>query len=184
MPWWRFFENWQCFTLTSTDNGHTWSDPEQFEPLPRRTFVRNLYISTWNTWYLPFQSNDTESDPKPSHLKDGSNKRGINGVLIIEDEGKTWRHFRNLESLDDRTRIQPPGGPPRIYRARREEQPTDRHAYPHAPGVLRICYPTVVVTEGEVAIAYDYGFGTSGLLENGHATKIKIVSVDWLYQRE
>ena len=120
-----------------------------------------------------------------------SGKESVSGLqrhrlstAISQDEGKTWKHFRNLESLDDRTRIQPPGGPPRIYRARREEQPTDRRAYPHAPGVLRICYPTVVVTEGEVAIAYDYGFGTSGLLENGHATKIKIVSVDWLYQRD
>lgn len=84
-----FFEDWQCFTLTSSD-GYTWGDPKPFEPFPRRTFVRNLYISTWGSWYLPFQSYDTESEPTPSHLKDGSNKWGINGVLISNDEGQTW----------------------------------------------------------------------------------------------
>jgi len=85
-----FFEDWQCFTLTSTDSGHTWGDPIPFEPLPRRTFVRNLYISTWGTWYLPYQCYNTEPDPLPSHLKDGSHKRGINGVLISHDQGQTW----------------------------------------------------------------------------------------------
>jgi predicted neuraminidase len=85
-----FFEDWQCFTLTSTDNGHTWSAPKPFKPLPRRTFVRNLYISTWGTWYLPFQTYDVQEDPFPSHLKDGSNKKGLNGTLISQDQGQTW----------------------------------------------------------------------------------------------
>ncbi len=120
-----------------------------------------------------------------------SGKESVSGLQrhrlstsISQDEGKTWKHFRNLESLDNRSRIAPPGGRTRVYRAKREEQPTDRRAYPRAPGVLRICYPTVVATDDEVAIAYDYGQGGPGPLENGHATKIKIVSVDWLYERD
>ena len=105
-------------------------------------------------------------------------------TAISEDDGKTWKHFRNLESLDNRTRIQPPKGPTRVYRAHGEEQPTDHGSYPHAPGVLRICYPTVVVTDDEVAIVYDYGSGGPGPLAKGDAAKIKIVSVDWLCERE
>ena len=102
-------------------------------------------------------------------------------TAISQDEGSTWKPFRNLDSLDDRTHIKPPSGTPQVYRAKKEEQPTDRSAYPHAPGVLRICYATVVVTDDEVAIAYDYGLGGPGILNAGYATKIKIVSVDWLY---
>jgi hypothetical protein len=35
-----------------------------------------------------------------------------------------------------------------------------------------------------VAFAYDYGVGGPGDLKEGHATKIKIVSLDWLYQTQ
>ena len=42
----------------------------------------------------------------------------------------------------------------------------------------------MVVTDDEVAIVYDYGSGGPGPLAKGHAAKIKIVSVDWLYERE
>jgi hypothetical protein len=35
----------------------------------------------------------------------------------------------------------------------------------------------------EVAIAYDYGYGGPGPLKEGSATKIKVVSLDWLYER-
>lgn len=105
-------------------------------------------------------------------------------TAISQDEGKTWKHFRNLESLDDRTRIEPPTGPPKVYRAIAEVQPADHRKYPRAPGFLRISYPTVVVTDDEVAIAYDYGQRYQSPLKKGHATKIKIVSVDWLYERE
>jgi sialidase-1 len=44
-----------------------------------------------------------------------SGKESVSGLqrhrlstAISEDDGKTWKHFRNLESLDNRTRIQPP----------------------------------------------------------------------------
>ncbi len=84
------FEDWRVFTFASKDGGRTWSDPVPFEPLPRRTFIRNLYVATWGTWYLPFQSYDVADDPMPSHLDDGSFQQGVNGVLISEDEGATW----------------------------------------------------------------------------------------------
>ena len=71
-----FFEDWQCFTITSSDEGQSWSEPEPFGPTPRRTFQRNLYRSSWGTWYLPFQSYDVTNAPSSSHLKDGSFAKG------------------------------------------------------------------------------------------------------------
>ncbi|NOZ21911.1 MAG: exo-alpha-sialidase [Planctomycetes bacterium] len=50
------FGHWENFTITSKDSGKTWEDPVPFEPMPKRAFIRNLYASTWGTWYLPFHS--------------------------------------------------------------------------------------------------------------------------------
>ena len=85
--------------------------------------------------------------------------------------------------MDNRSYIEPPGGRPQVYRMQKIQfhQPTDKTKYPHAPGVQRICYPTVVFTDNEVAIAYDYGFGP-GEYKNRSSTKIKIVTLNWLYE--
>ncbi|MBK34908.1 MAG: hypothetical protein CME26_05185 [Gemmatimonadetes bacterium] len=84
------FEDWRVFAMASEDGGRTWGNPEPFEPLPRRTFIRNLYVASWGTWYFPFQSYDVSDDPMPSHLEDGSFQRGVNGVLISEEGGTSW----------------------------------------------------------------------------------------------
>jgi hypothetical protein len=62
-------------------------------------------------------------------------------------------------------------------------QPVDLTRYPHAPGCSRVCYPDAAFRGNEVAIAYDYGYGGPGELKDGSTTKIKVVSVDWLYER-
>jgi len=85
-----YFEDWRNFILTSRDNGHTWDELVPFTPMPRRAFLRNLYISTWNEWFLPFQSYDAMPDATVSPLRDGSFKQARNGVLISSDEGRTW----------------------------------------------------------------------------------------------
>ena len=45
-----------------------------------------------------------------------------------------------------------------------------------------VCYPTVVFSGNEVVFAFDYGSGVNQL-ERVHATKIKIVPLDWLYSK-
>jgi hypothetical protein len=106
-------------------------------------------------------------------------------TAISKDEGTSWSHFRNLESLDDRTHIEPPPPPPQVYRMKNGAllQPTDLKHYPHAPGCLWACYPTAVFWKNEVAIAYDYGYGVGEIAPPNSATKVKIVSLDWLYGR-
>ncbi|MFN0167545.1 MAG: sialidase family protein [Bryobacteraceae bacterium] len=102
-------------------------------------------------------------------------------TAISSDGGETWKHHRNLESMDDRAVIEPPARPGAVLRPEGGyRQPVDRSRYPHSPGCLRICYPTVVFDGDEVAITYDYGKGVGEFL-NKQATKIKIFHKDWLY---
>ena len=85
-----YFEDWQVFVLSSKDNGSTWSEPIPFTPMPRRAFLRNLYVSTWGEWFLPFQRYDVVTDAAASPLKDGAIRQARNGTLISNDEGRTW----------------------------------------------------------------------------------------------
>jgi len=85
-----FFDDWRNFTLSSFDGGATWGELVPFEPTPRRTFIRNLYVATWGEWLLPVQTYDTVPNAEESPLRDGSHKNGMNGVLISSDEGRTW----------------------------------------------------------------------------------------------
>src|SRR4030095_14109829 len=82
-------------------------------------------------------------------------------TAISKDEGGSWSQFRNVEVLDDRAYIEPPPSLPQLYRMKDYgyRQPSDSRSYPHAPGCLRVCYPTVAFWKNEVAIAYDYGYG-------------------------
>ncbi len=57
------FEDWQNLTITSNDSGRSWGEPEPFVPLPRRTFVRNLCVTSWGEWVVPFQTYDTAHSP-------------------------------------------------------------------------------------------------------------------------
>lgn len=91
-----FFEDWRNFVMISRDSGFTWDDPVPFEPMPRRTFIRNLYISTWGEWILPFQTYDVMPDATASPLRDGSNMKALNGTLISDDDGKTWTKSNSI----------------------------------------------------------------------------------------
>jgi len=84
------FADWRNFVMTSKDNGRTWDDAVPFDPMPRRTFLRNLYVSTWGEWFLPFQTYDDVPDLSASPFSDDSMKRAYNGALISSDEGRTW----------------------------------------------------------------------------------------------
>lgn len=165
------------YQAVSKDGGISWLWPE---PSSLATSISPPYLAripstgdlltVWN-----------QASTKEIH---GGLARHRLSTAISSDGGATWKHFRNLESLDNRTHIEPPPATPvHAYRQTDYKEPTDNKLYPHAPGCLRICYPTVAFNENEVAFAYDYGFGGRGELKDGSTTKIKIVSLDWLYGR-
>jgi hypothetical protein len=115
----------------------------------------------------------------PEEIAAGLSRHRLS-TAISKDGGASWGHFRNLESMDDRVRLEPPQGTEVLRPRNGYQQPQDRSRYPRSPGCLRICYPTVVFSAGEAAIAYDYGYGV-GEFANRHATRIKIVNRAWLY---
>lgn len=105
---------------------------------------------------------------------------------ISQDEGETWGHYHNLESLDNIRYVEPPPADPiTVYRKLPYVQPTDSQRYPHAPGPLRVCYPSVAFVEKEMIVVYDVddttGYKLGGSCANRHATKLRVVPLDWLY---
>lgn len=104
-------------------------------------------------------------------------------TAVSTDQGETWQHFHNLESLDDRTHIPPPTGAPNVIRMQKYGyRAPDNKKYPHAPGCLRICYATVAFAGDEVAITYDYGYGVDEFKDRS-STRIKVLTLDRLYGR-
>ena len=99
---------------------------------------------------------------------------------ISRDEGETWENFKNLESLDDVTKITPPPAcetqayhPYEVYGG---TQPQPGKRYHRAPGILRICYPTIAFAEDEAAIAYDIG---RGILGGGLGARLRVIPLEW-----
>ena len=105
---------------------------------------------------------------------------------VSMDDGATWENFKNLESLDEATVITPPPAedtvslqPFEAYGYRQPQSGLKR--YYRAPGILRICYPSVAFVGDEILIAYDIGEGTLG--ENVHGARLRAIPVDWFYSR-
>ncbi|MBS3763333.1 MAG: exo-alpha-sialidase [Planctomycetes bacterium] len=84
------FGDWRNFTIESRDNAETWSEPEPFDPLPQRGFVRNRYVASWGEWYLPIQHYEPDGNAEVAPQTDGSFKRPRNGVLISSNRGQSW----------------------------------------------------------------------------------------------
>jgi hypothetical protein len=169
----RFYQS------NSTDGGITWSVPEP--TLLAASYAPPMVTRIPATGHLLLVWNQTSTEEILAGLP-----RHRLSTAISKDFGMSWTHFRNLESLDDISRVVPPS--PQVYRMsgvadinQSSRQPTDWNRYPHAPGFLSVSYPTVVFWRDEVAFAYLYGNGP-GEMKNRFATKIKVVALDWLYE--
>ena len=165
------------YQSTSNDEGISWTSPEPVQLASSYTPSTLIRIPSTKDLLVAWNQTSTEE------MLTGLNRHRLS-TAISKDEGKTWTHFRNLESLDNRTQIEPPTGEPAIYRMENYAylQPVDRDRYPRAPGCVRICYPTVSFVDDEATFAYDYGYGV-GEFKSRSSTKVKIVSLDWLYGR-
>jgi len=160
----------------SDDQGISWTTPEPVELASAYTPSTLIRIPATKDLLLVWNQASTKE------ILTGLSRHRLS-TAVSKDEGETWSHFRNLESMDDRVKIEPPQGKPKVYRMENYayRQPTDLERYPNAPSCSRICYPTVAFGGDEVTIAYDYGRGV-GEYEERSATKVKIVSLDWLYE--
>lgn len=99
--------DWRSWSIHSDDNCRTWSKPE---PMPGRlanfTFIRNSLVLRDGRIVVPFQHylgppegtpSPPADEPKPWHTQLRhyvSNPR--NGVLISDDNGRTWQEYGNI----------------------------------------------------------------------------------------
>ncbi len=88
---------------------------------------------------------------------------------ISSDDGKSWGHFKNLESLDDLTRAEPApvGEPPKIGRPIWEA--------PIRPaGPLNCSYASCTFSGGNAVITYDFPAEFCSL-------KLRVIPINWFY---
>ena len=162
----------------SGDGGVTWSRPEP--TALAAAYAPPMIVRIPETGDLLLVWNQASTEEIVSGIP-----RHRLSTAVSKDEGQTWTHFHNLESLDHRSMIRPPSTV-QVYRRKgsrdvnKSRQPTDFKRYSLVPGFLSVSYPSVVVRKSEVAIAYLYGNGPDEG-EKGFATKIKILSVKSLY---
>jgi len=179
----------QLFRSFSDNAGMSWSVPEptglasSYSPCALKTIPSTGDIlCVWN------QVSGRE-------IADGLGRMRIS-CAVSKDDGKSWTHFQNLESLDDTTRIEPESGvtdavsemhakKERLVlkaedtRTRYPEEVTRR--YPRWPGNIHNDYPSVTFTStGNAIIIYGASdYETAGLTIG---LKLVIRPVEWFYQ--
>lgn len=94
------FDHWQTAVIRSSDNGHTWTEPEEFGPLPRRSMIRNLYRTSWGEWLLPYQYYGVVDSWESSPVSDGSYSQPWNGVLIGETPNGPWTDCQRIQGAN------------------------------------------------------------------------------------
>ena len=166
----------RAFISRSTDDGATWSTPE-----PAALAASNSPIIVR---CIP------ETDDLLTIWCQASNQEILNGhtrhrlsTAISKDKGNTWTHFRNLESQDTRTYVEPEP-PAQMPLARRKDL---KVAWPSLTSeetdyeltdskYVNCAYPAILFFDGLALVTYDAGgFGVeSGL-------KLRRMPIEWFY---
>lgn len=171
----------------SEDGGICWSRPEG---LP----IASAYTPTYFTRMPGDEILMIWNQSSVQEILTGCHRQRLS-CAISRDEGETWENFKNLESLDDTTVVPPPPMDRIEVFEQWEEpgyyQPLNTKRYHRAPGVVRICYPSVVFSGEEAVVTYDYGLGTLNdekemdaearavQIEGRYGTKCRTIPIDW-----
>lgn len=92
------FDRWRTAVIRSTDNARTWSDPEEFVPVPKRSMIRTLFRASWGEWLLPYQYYEpVNGNWEASVLQDGSHKTPWNGVLSGPTPDGPWTDGQRIQ---------------------------------------------------------------------------------------
>ena len=139
----------RVFRAYSEDRGETWLEAEATELAQRRSPLnlkriagRDEVVIIWN------QTSQWES-------MTGLNRHRLS--CAVSKDGQAWQHFKNLQSLDDVTKIEPE--PMAIILTGGISQPMDRTRYHRAPGPLRLDHSCCTFHDGKAYISY----GVNGL---------------------
>jgi sialidase-1 len=161
----------QLFTSRSGDSGYSWEQPIPAGLASSYAPCIVKRIPTTGDLLLIWQQASREEI-------EGGYARHRLSCAISKDEAKTWQNFRNLESLDDTTHIEPPK-PDSVITGPHYNQPKDLKRYHRAPGSLRCSYPRLTFFEDKAIVSYDYG---SNMDPVGRVkTKIRVIPVRWFY---
>lgn len=164
----------RIFKCYSSDNGQTWTNPEStplvssYAPCALGRMPDGDLLVVWNQSSL-------EEVTKTF-------RRHRLTCAVSSDDGQTWEHHRNLESLDDVAKIEDEVNWDVLDMDHELAyvQPTDATKYPHAPGPLRCAYPAIAFTEDRAVIVYDYG-SAKGIFD-GHFLKVRSLPYEWFYE--
>jgi hypothetical protein len=181
----------QIYQSFSSDDGMTWSDPtptglaSSYSPSSLKVIPSTGdLLCVWN-------------QVSGQEVADGLGRMRMS-CAVSKDDGESWTHFQNLESLDDTVRVEPEdaGGDSvselhAIQRrlalkvggtkTRYPDEVTAR--YPRWPGYISNDYPSVLFTRGG-NVVFTYGasdYETAGLTVG---LKIVVRPVSWLYEGE
>ena len=91
------FDHWETAVIRSSNNGQTWSSPQIFAPLPRRSMIRNLYQTRAGSWLLPYQYYEPSRTWEMSVFDDGSIMTPWNGVLMSHSPDGPWKAGKPLQ---------------------------------------------------------------------------------------
>lgn len=91
------FGYWRTATVQSSDNGYTWTEPVPFEPLAKRSMIRNLYRTSWGEYLIPYQFQPTNGDAEESFMDDKNKLNQQNGVLIGDSPLGPWKDSERLQ---------------------------------------------------------------------------------------
>ena len=165
----------RLFKSYSSDGGLTWTEPV---PTPLVSSYAPASLSRMPNGDLLCIWNQSSVDEVKNRMR-----RQRLTCAVSSDEGETWKHYRNLESLDDVVKVEQdvnwdvldmPQEPPYV-------QPTDKTKYPYAPGPLRCAYPAVAFTNDRAVIAYDYGTAI-GVFPGGYL-RVRSLPYEWFYEK-
>ena len=140
----------RIFQSVSRDGGETWHAPTATELAAPNAPAQLRRLGKTGDLLVVFNQCAPEENIK------GYSRHRLS-TAISRDDGRHWGHFRNLESLDDVSYIEPPPledlhgiyGP--HYR-----QPKDRQRYVHAPGSIRSAYACTRVLDDVLIVSYSF----------------------------
>ena len=163
----------------SNDGGLTWSKPEPTELAASSSPAMLMQIPTTGDLLVVW------NQASPDEILAGLARHRLS-CAVSSDEGRTWKHHRNLESLDDVAYVEPP--PIQIYQMVNwldgYQQPIDRGRYHRAPGPVRSTYAAGTFVGEHAVICYDYGWRPDEAAGRMRlfGTKVKVIPIDWFYR--
>jgi len=179
----------QIYQSFSGNGGVSWSDAKpsglasSFSPASLKTIPSTGdLLCVWN-------------HVSGQEIADGLSRMRMS-CAVSSNDGQSWSHYQNFDSLDDVGRIEPEGGTvdnidelQAIQSRLALEEPSKaifsdeiKQRYPHWGGYKHVDYPSVLLTsDHHVLVMYGVYATTGKDLPLGN--KLVVRPVDWLYER-